>query len=476
MDVIIVSTDNAYQEELCQRHLEGLLGDLIKPTAKVVAVHEDWPGGAGNGLGTLYAYQKAQRKLKERYGIDLKDLQLKGASVAIYHTAGQGKRLSPLTGSEHNNKSAVKLPAYVGKHKNFMTLLDAVLKQTAFLGQSRKGRLSVFWGDQIFIPSKLINTPPKHHAEIFVQRAKWPDSQEWEKKQWSQYGVVFFDEENNALLFEKPSFPLMEKLRREGKLFKHTSKSLGCFSISAPLTFALLELFKEELSQKKGKYDTDPTFWMATTLPLEIYQESLSGSSFELHNRMQSFAKGFCQEFNDVPFLGVTDIGSQSIWWDYGTVDQYFYNQLKLIETTPEGEAMRSFFGVKLDPKTQSIILNSNISSSHFHRSIVVGSSCERFEGEGCVLINSQIRSGKGQNALLYNVHEKDPLELSEGFLRADAFIEERHIQLNTILGRDGKKDWSERLPRNALSYEEVYQLNLAITPAAQALQTEDRF
>ena len=29
----------------------------------IVAVHEDWPGGAGNGLGTLYAFQKAVAKV-----------------------------------------------------------------------------------------------------------------------------------------------------------------------------------------------------------------------------------------------------------------------------------------------------------------------------------------------------------------------------------------------------------------------------
>lgn len=27
--------------------------------ATVLAVYEDWPGGAGNALGTLYAYKKA---------------------------------------------------------------------------------------------------------------------------------------------------------------------------------------------------------------------------------------------------------------------------------------------------------------------------------------------------------------------------------------------------------------------------------
>lgn len=38
--------------------------------ATVLAVYEDWAGGAGNALGTLYAYQKATA-LAESKGYDL---------------------------------------------------------------------------------------------------------------------------------------------------------------------------------------------------------------------------------------------------------------------------------------------------------------------------------------------------------------------------------------------------------------------
>lgn len=38
--------------------------------ATVLAVYEDWAGGAGNALGTLYAYQKATA-LAESKGFDL---------------------------------------------------------------------------------------------------------------------------------------------------------------------------------------------------------------------------------------------------------------------------------------------------------------------------------------------------------------------------------------------------------------------
>lgn len=76
----------------------------------VLAVSEDWSSsaGAGNGLGTLYAYQKACRVAKTKYNIDL-DVELMAAkiSAALYHTAGKGTRLAPLPASENNNKPGV---------------------------------------------------------------------------------------------------------------------------------------------------------------------------------------------------------------------------------------------------------------------------------------------------------------------------------------------------------------------------------
>jgi len=59
-------------------------------------------------------------------------------------------RLAPLPGGENNNKPGVKLPATltVGGERVPLTILEAVLKQTGVYAPMRKGRLSVFWGDQ----------------------------------------------------------------------------------------------------------------------------------------------------------------------------------------------------------------------------------------------------------------------------------------------------------------------------------------
>jgi hypothetical protein len=80
----------------------------------VIAVSEDWsdPSGAGNGLGTLYAWKKACDYAKSSSTVtdnpDLESLLQQGTiSAALYHTAGKGTRLAPLPASENNNKPGV---------------------------------------------------------------------------------------------------------------------------------------------------------------------------------------------------------------------------------------------------------------------------------------------------------------------------------------------------------------------------------
>jgi hypothetical protein len=81
----------------------------------VIAVSEDWsdPSGAGNGLGTLYAWKKACEYAKSSSNVnggnpDLESLLQQGTiSAALYHTAGKGTRLAPLPASENNNKPGV---------------------------------------------------------------------------------------------------------------------------------------------------------------------------------------------------------------------------------------------------------------------------------------------------------------------------------------------------------------------------------
>jgi len=474
MDVVIISAETKVQEEFWQYHLQRLLGDILKPNAKVIAVCEDWHGGAGNGLGSLYAYQKAQDKARVLYGIDICDLQRKGAAIALYHTAGQGKRLSPLTGSENNNKSAVKMPAYVGRPKEYMKLLDAVIKQTAMFATSRKGRLSVFWGDQIFIPSISPKYTPKHHVDILFRLEDVPTEQQWQKEKWDQYGLIAVDSQGNPQLIDKTSYAAFQSLLATQQISAANGMgvSLGSFSLSYPMVMALLEEFRKELLSKKEYFDSDPFFWMPTTLPRETYVHMMQVKKIPLakaeahYTRMQNFKEKFEKQQPSLKFIGAFNIGKDSYWWDYGTVDLYFSNLMKLVEDTPEGEAKRLFFGLKLDYLTHSILLNSHITSGKPKNSLIVGSHCGQVDVDHCMILNSTLGKAEGQNCLFYNVKEKEKLTLPANSIRADVFLEERHVELTTQTGRDGKNDWAVRLPTNNVSYEEVYRLNQAVCRA----------
>ena len=111
-DVTIVCTSDDHQADYWMTRLvEGICksDDASSPFPMVLAVSEDWAkGGAGNGLGTLYAYVKACRVAKEKFDVDLHELlKEKKVSAALYHTAGKGTRLAPLPASENNNKPGV---------------------------------------------------------------------------------------------------------------------------------------------------------------------------------------------------------------------------------------------------------------------------------------------------------------------------------------------------------------------------------
>jgi hypothetical protein len=116
-DVTIVCTTDDHQAAYWMDRLAaGICSHSTKPKTgdndafpMVLAVAEDWGGsGAGNGLGTLYAFQKAHALCMEKYGVDLTaELEQGKVSAGLFHTAGKGTRMAPLPASENNNKPGV---------------------------------------------------------------------------------------------------------------------------------------------------------------------------------------------------------------------------------------------------------------------------------------------------------------------------------------------------------------------------------
>lgn len=461
MDILIISTGNLQQVEFWQQRLAAMKDCLLKPGAIVIVVEEDWPGGAGNGLGTFYAYKKAREQLLALSGIDITERLAQSAAVAIYHTAGQGARLYPLTASEYNNKPAVRLPRLIGPvdSPDLITILEAVILQTAIYAPVRRGRLSVFWSDQIFIPSVSPHFVPRGHIEVLMKEIPHPSAEQWQAQQLDRYGLIATG--SIPCYFEKVDYSTFLSLA-----VKALGISMGSFSLSAPLTAAFLELFTDELNSKQGRIDVEPYLWMPATLDIETYVQLMQprGVSAEQsrlhHQRIRSFQAQFCGVHGEVPFFSASDIGADSCWWDFGTIDSYYNNIMKLTGSGDESSLMRQFFNLSLDNHS-SCVMDCEIGSGMAKNSVLVGVKVDKLTVSDSIILKTNAGDLKAAQSLLYNVSEEKPLIVEPHTIRADIMLPQgkQHFEIYTQMGRDGKADWNVRLPRNPVSYHELYQL-----------------
>ncbi|MBK6899536.1 MAG: hypothetical protein IPH09_09780, partial [bacterium] len=330
MDIVIVSTTSPDQAAYWQRRLERGRGAICRPDAMILAIHEDWPDGAGNGLGTLYAVREAARLAQERHGVDLRARLDEGAAIGLYHTAGKGTRLAPLPGSEGGNKSAVKLPGLVriADRTEPVTILEAVIRQTAVYAAPRRGRLSVFWGDQVFIPSTALPAKPRHHVDILARLGAMPTAAAWRRDGLDRYGLVAVGADGDAVQVEKVTHDVAAQLIRDGvmRVDGGIGVSLGSFSLSAAMVAALDAEFDPELRARAIRLDTDPHFWMPLTLPESVYLRTMVAKgepdtrAAAHHRRLAAFLARFSGGHPGEPILGCADVGADCHWWDYGTV------------------------------------------------------------------------------------------------------------------------------------------------------------
>jgi hypothetical protein len=98
-----------------------------------------------------------------------------------------------------------------------MTILEAVIKQTGCYASSRAGRLSVFWGDQIFIPTVPVQYECKHHVDILCSLGPMPSEEEWKTRGLQNYGLVASSTDGRSaqvikftLLYLSPFFCLIQ--------------------------------------------------------------------------------------------------------------------------------------------------------------------------------------------------------------------------------------------------------------------------
>lgn len=215
-----------------------------------------------------------------------------------------------------------------------LSILEAVIKQTSVYALSRKGRLSVFWGDQVFVPSVSVLYTPVSHIDILASLSVSPPTErEWSERGLEKYGVVVLTEKGGAQL-EKVSYDTAISLLREMGRIVSVGVSLGSFSLSSLFLSLLLDEFATELREKRGKYDSDPHLWMPLTLSLSAYlslmrQKGVTETEAERHyTRIQ----GLLQRLNAHPdasalsLFGGVDVGERGYWWDFGQLKLYEKN------------------------------------------------------------------------------------------------------------------------------------------------------
>jgi len=464
-DAIVIVSSTPSQSQFWEQRLEDCRGEIIGEKTRVFSFLEDWPGGAGQLLGTLYAWKKAE---------ELRQILREGGSVAMYHTAGMGTRMSPLPLAEGANKSAVKLPRMIkvkGKLKP-ITLLEGVIFQTGIFAESRKERLCVFWGDQIFIPSQGVDFNGTHHGEIFDLRSTIPTEEKHWKKDWQSYGLIVPQKEG-VLQREKQGWDDLKKLLQKGIITKESpgkvelGKSLGSFSLSLPLLEALLGEYQVELSRKKGKLDTDPHLWMPLT---STKDEFISlGGDFFLWERVNRFKNIFLKEHPELGLLGDKDLGKETFWWDYGQLKLYHQNILKLGEDSFEARCLRKFYGIKesqVDGERKdglvvknSILLDCQV-KGNIENSFLMGVRGEAFDIKETIVIDSLIPRLNSIGGLVYNLIELEGLSLKDDEVIADCFLRQKgRVRMKTALNRDGKLDWKERVGKSPYSGQELHRI-----------------
>ena len=430
-----------------------------------------------------------------------------GKSIALYHTAGKGTRLAPLPGAENNNKPGVKIPATVAINGKpvAITILESVIIQTGCYAKSRPGRLSVFWGDQIFVPKTVdVNYTVTHHVDILCSLGPMLSEADWRAKGMDKYGLIAVGDKGEAAQVEKVSHATATELLRGLGQITAVGVSLGSFSVSSAILFTLLSEFRAELDSKKGKLDSDPHLWMPMTLDRTAYIQLMTQKkqSEEVSGQHYDRIAAMMGRFKEAPssgslgLFGPVDVGQGVYWWDYGQLKLYQQNTLLMALDTPEAALMRSFYRIPEGARPSD--LGSNVENTtvdgcspvsnctlgagegpagHITNSVLCGVKCKYIEADGCVLINvtaKKIVAQKG--SIVYNVFDssEEGLVVEAGDVLAGVLVP---MVLRSRITIDGGEYWEKEIPaevrtafggdspRKQLTFAEMYDANSEVCP-----------
>ena len=382
-----------------------------------------------------------------------------------------------------------------------LTVLEAVVLQTGIYASSRKGRLSVFWGDQVFLPSVAFEYNPSHHIDILctLLGSEFPTAQEWTEQGLDKYGVIACidkDSKEEAAQVEKVDHATAtEMLGKLGGSLKSVGPSLGSFSVSADILLALCEEFRPELTGKTAKLDTDPHFWMPLTLTVDSYVQLMEQKgtdkeeSTSHYERMKAFITHF--EMGDLGLFGAVNVGKDACWWDYGQLKLYSRNSLLLLENTESARLLKKFLKFKdgdtntvVDSKCDASVKNayvfcSRIGGGSLADSTIAHVTATEVQADGAIIVNccaKKIKAAKG--AILYNlISSEDEIVAEEGEVFVGVMDEAGNsMLLKSRMDIDGGKAWKQKLDMNEMSFEDVHKKNKSANIVKIAEEREAKY
>lgn len=368
-----------------------------------------------------------------------------------------------------------------------LSVLEAVVKQTGIYASSRSGRLSVYWGDQVFIPSATFQYTPTHHVDIMctLLGETAPTAEEWVAQGLDKYGVIAViksadGSRSDAAQVEKVSHATATEMLGKLGNIGQVGPSLGSFSVSAEILKALCEEYSKELAAKEGKFDTDPHFWMPLTLSCEDYctlmkQKGVDEETSKAHHARMAAMKSKFDLSGDMGLFGAVDVGKSASWWDYGQLKLYSDNSLLILKDSKDAELLCDFLGVtekhiesSLDGVTVDGISRTyavKAKSGTIANSVMANVQAGEISADGAIIVNCVAKSIKaGKGAILYNIVD----ETGEGIVAGDGEVivsvsEESgdSMLLKSRMDIDGGKAWKRKLDMNTLSFEDVRNKNM---------------
>ncbi|MGK0348430.1 MAG: hypothetical protein ACI855_004520, partial [Myxococcota bacterium] len=430
-DVVIVVASSAEAASFWRQRLAHVRNQVLGPHAELVVTEEVWAGGAGNGLGTLHGLEQAEVEMNRR-GCSLWQALRDGKSVGMWHTAGKGKRLYPLPIHHRGDKSRTVVPGAltVGGTVMPMRLLEAVLRQTSAFAEP--GRIGVFWGDQLTLPTVPMKRPTAAVA-LIGRLGPVPDAAAWKHHGLVNYGLLAVRADGSAMQLEKLEWSAFDALRPELGPLTAAATSLGSFSMTAEVGRCLMTLFEPELRARTSKLDTDPGWWMPLTLP-EPAARRLCGA--EAVSRLRDAFDGPLR-------LEVLNVGETARWWDFGTLESW-HASCRAVLASPE---LRQLLNTP-EPVGGSVFVGSSPADGA-KRSVIVGSTVNHLDVTDAVVVDCDVDHLQG-SGVAYGLSGGQHT-LTGGVLATDG-------QGGTVIApvnSDGKSRWSSALAGNAKSWSE---------------------